>query len=262
MRSASVKGSYQVRVGLVGALGPVAPGRRLDRHQPGVLPADLVDERLVVRPEGGVAPQHGVERREDGREREAAQPLEVRGRGLVAVPGDADVADEALVLGAGGGLEGAALARDLAQLVEVADGVQLEQVDVVGLQPLQRAVDRRPGALAVAVARLRRQEDVVADPRDPRAQPQLGVAVARGDVEVVDPGVQRLLDRGVGGRPGRPRPAPPRRRSAPSSRCPSRPSLRYSTSSPLVSPSSSLLTTRPISNLRRTEPFGRSAWCA
>ena len=33
----------------------------------------------------------------------------------------------------------------------------------------------------------------------PRAQPQLGVAVAGRDVEVVDPGVQGQLDRGVGG---------------------------------------------------------------
>ena len=116
------------------------------------------------------------------------------------MPGDADVADQALVLGADGRLDGAAVAVHLAQLVEVADRVQLQQVDVVGLQPLQRPVDRRPGTLAVAVAGLRGQEDLVTDPGHPGAQPQLGVAVARGHVEVVDPGVQGLLDRGVGGR--------------------------------------------------------------
>ena len=53
--------------------------------------------------------------------------------------------------------------------------------------------------VAVAQAGLGGQEDPVPGAAHPRVQPQLGVAVAGGDVEVVDPGVQGQLDRGVSG---------------------------------------------------------------
>ncbi len=183
---------------VLGALRPVAARPGLDGHQAGVLPAHLVDEGQVV---GAVllgAPQHGVERRQHGGEGVPAQRLEVRGGGVPPVAGDADRTDEALVDRPGRGLEGTVGTRRQVQLAGVAHGVQLQQVDPVGLQPLQRGVDLPPRRLAVALTGLRGQEDPVADPRDPRAEPQLGVAVARGDVEVVDAGVQRLLDRPVG----------------------------------------------------------------
>ena len=125
------------------AARPVLPGDGLDEHQPGVLPSDLVGELLVSRAERRVAVQHDVHRREHGGERVPAQRLEVGRRGAVAVPGDADRADQALVLRAQRSLERAALAGHLVELVEVADRVQLQQVDAVGLQPLERAVDRR-----------------------------------------------------------------------------------------------------------------------
>ncbi len=65
------------------------------------------------------------------------QRLAVDVRGVVPVAGDPDGAREALLLGADDGFEGAALRRAAVQVVQVADGVQLDQVDVVGLQPLQ-----------------------------------------------------------------------------------------------------------------------------
>ena len=82
----------------------------------------------------------------------------------MAVPGDADRPGQALVPGPERGLQRAARAGDPVELVQVADGVQLEQVDVVGLQPLEAAVDLRPGGLRVADAGLGGQEDPVADP--------------------------------------------------------------------------------------------------
>ena len=88
------------------------------------------------------------------------------------------------------------------QVGKVADRVQLQQVDMVGLQPFQRPVDRRPGALGVTVAGLGREEQVGAaglEVRHQRPEPQLRIAVARRHVEVVDAGVERLLHRGVGG---------------------------------------------------------------
>jgi hypothetical protein len=77
--------------------------------------------------------------------------------------------------------------------------VDLDQVDVVGPQPLQAGVDLGPRLVAVAQAGLGGQEDPVADLRHPRPQAQLRVAVAGGDVEVVDAGVQSQADGGVGG---------------------------------------------------------------
>jgi hypothetical protein len=76
--------------------------------------------------------------------------------------------------------------------------MDLDQVDPVGLEPLEAVVDLHPGALGVTRLRLGRQEDAVADPRHPRSEPQLGIAVAGGNVEVVDAGVERELDRLVG----------------------------------------------------------------
>jgi hypothetical protein len=72
--------------------------------------------------------------------------------------------------------------------------VHLDEVDMVGLEPLQAVVDLGPGVVAVAQAGLGGQEDPAAEVGHPGAQPQLGVAVAGRDVEVVDPGVQGQLD--------------------------------------------------------------------
>ena len=70
----------------------------LARDRLGISGDQQPDESLVVGAVGLVAPQHGVERRENRRERMAAQCLEVgRGR-LMAVPSDADRPDEALFL--------------------------------------------------------------------------------------------------------------------------------------------------------------------
>ena len=55
----------------------------------------------------------------------------------MAVAGDADGADQPLLLRPYGRPQRAVLGEDQVELVEVADRVQLEQVDPVGLQPLQ-----------------------------------------------------------------------------------------------------------------------------
>ena len=88
---------------------------------------------------------------------------------------------------------------DQLQLVQVADGVDLEEVEVVGPEPLEAVVDLRPRLVPVPQPGLGGQEDPVPDRGHPQAWPQLGVAVAGRDVEMVDPGVQGQLDRGVGG---------------------------------------------------------------
>jgi hypothetical protein len=76
--------------------------------------------------------------------------------------------------------------------------VQLDEVDRVGLESFQRAVDLAPGGVAVALVGLGREEDARPDPRHPRPESHLGIAVPRGHVEMVDAGVERLLDGAVG----------------------------------------------------------------
>jgi hypothetical protein len=49
------------------------------------------------------------------------------------------------------------------ELVQVADGVDLEEVEAVGLEPLQAVVDLGPGGVAVAQPGLGGQEDPVSD---------------------------------------------------------------------------------------------------
>ncbi len=75
--------------------------------------------------------------------------------------------------------------------------MQLQEVDPVGLQALERPVDLPPRVVTAALAGLRRQEDVVADAWHPRSKAQLGVAVVSRHIEVVDARVQCLLDRPV-----------------------------------------------------------------
>ena len=67
----------------------------------------------------------------------------------VLVPGEADEANLAGLLGVEQRLHGAALGRRCGRDLPVADDfVKLHQVDVVGLQALERLVDLRRGGLA------------------------------------------------------------------------------------------------------------------
>ena len=117
------------------------------------------------------------------------------GRGsLVPVAGDPDPPGQALLPGPDDRLQRPAGPGDQVQLLEVADGVDLDEVEPVGLEPFQAAVDLGPGGVAVAQAGLGGQEDPVPDGWHPGAKAQLGVAVAGGHVEVVDAGVQGQLD--------------------------------------------------------------------
>ena len=135
-----------------------------------------------------------------------------------AVAGDADEADEALVARLDGGLERAAFAQRGLPLDHVDEVVQLQQVDVVDAEAVERAADLLARARAVALAGLRGEEEPVAVLRQPRCEPQLRVAVRRGRVDVVDAVLEQQLERavGLGLRDGRR--APRRRRACACSR--------------------------------------------
>ena len=95
------------------------------------------------------------------------------------VAGDADEADQALLPGLDHGLQRAARSEGGLPLLRLDQVVQLDQVEVVDPQSLQRALDlaRAPSSRVrspVLVAR----KNVVAVGLHPGTEPQLGVAVA------------------------------------------------------------------------------------
>ncbi len=80
----------------------------------------------------------------------------------------------------------------------MAEGVQLDQVDIVDAQPLERAMEvltrlgRRPAAC------LRREEKLLPMARHLRADAELGVAIPCGGVDVVDTVPEHQVERVVG----------------------------------------------------------------
>ena len=103
------------------------------------------------------------------------------------VAGDADEAHESLVARLDGGPQRPVLAHRHVPFGRVDEAVELDQVDLVDPQPLERAADLLARGGVGALAGLRREEEAVAVLAHPGREPQLGVAVARGGVDVVDP---------------------------------------------------------------------------
>src|SRR6476646_1971545 len=83
-------------------------------------------------------------------------------------------------------------------LILVDQVVQLDQVDVVRAQPLERLLDLRVRGVASALAGLRGQEDLVAVVLEPRREPELRIAVAGGRVDVIDPVAGDQLEGRIG----------------------------------------------------------------
>ena len=180
------------------AVRPVPPGDGLDDHQADVLALHLVDERLVGRAVGASLAQHDVHRRQHRRERVPAQRLEVGGGASCPCPvmPTAPTSPSSCARSAASSAPSGPVALSSSSRSPTACSWSRSTWSVCSRS--RDALICRQAASRVALAGLGGQEDLVADPRHPRAEPQLGVAVARGDVEVVDARVERLLHRGVG----------------------------------------------------------------
>ena len=139
-----------------------------------------------------------VVRGEDRVEREPSERLEVRRGRSHAMARDPDRADQTLLARSDGALDRASRPGRAVEIFEVADRVELDQVDPIHLEALERSPDAvvRPGR--GPVAGLRRQEDPTPDPSHPSSEVHFRVAVGRGGVEVVDARVDRELDRAIG----------------------------------------------------------------
>ena len=112
-----------------------------------------------------------------------------------AVAGDADEARLAGVARFDGRLERAARRHRRLPLRFVDEIVELHQVDVVRLQPLQRLLDLRAGAVARALIGLRRQEEAAAMLGHPLTDASLGAPVRGGGVDVVDAVAEQQVER-------------------------------------------------------------------
>ncbi len=160
MSSCSCSGSYQVRGGLLAAV-PRRERDRLDRLQGdaalgahgGELPRS---RRRSARPASGRSCR-GASTESNGKR---SRLRTVHPRHRQAVAGDADEADEALVARLDGRLERAAFAQRGLPLDHVDEVVQLDQVDVVDAEAVERAADLLARAVAVALAGLRREEEL------------------------------------------------------------------------------------------------------
>ena len=103
-----------------------------------------------------------------------------------AVTRDAHEAGQAFVAGPRQRLDGASGAEGHFPLVGLDQVVQLDQVDVVDAQPLQRPLEARPGRVATPIAGLGGEEELAGVRRQPRRHPQLGIPVRCRYVQVVD----------------------------------------------------------------------------
>ena len=204
------------RAGLVGLDGHAFPrvlllldGRRRpggkDASAAGNLHADdahlLFDrerQQLVV--EAVVVRVGGVHGHEDAVEVVAVDALDQRFGPVVA--GDAEMPHHLLLLHLEQRFHGAALGEDLVDIVLRADVVQLPEVDVIGLEQLERLLDHAHGAVARALLGLGGEEGLVAalghDLADVLLAPALRAAVDGRRVDVVDAQVEGALDDGHG----------------------------------------------------------------
>lgn len=76
--------------------------------------------------------------------------------------------------------------------------MELPEVDVVHTKAVERAVQLFTGALGSALTGLGPEEELVRAALQPGGDPQLGLAVAGSDVDVVDPVREQNLERPVG----------------------------------------------------------------
>ena len=98
---------------------------------------------------------------------------------------DADKPDQAPLAGFERGFQRAARPQDVIEFYQRRDVMQLDKVKLAGLQPFQGAADLRGRLAAAALPGFGGQEEIPAVLFHPRADPQFGVAVRCGDVDVV-----------------------------------------------------------------------------
>src|SRR3982751_321207 len=111
------------------------------------------------------------------------------------VTGDADEADETLVARLQRGVERSAFPQRELPLDHVDQVVQLEQIDAIDAEPVERPADLLARARVVALSGLRREEETFAMTAQPGRDPELRVTVRGGGIDVVDAVLEQELER-------------------------------------------------------------------
>ena len=114
-------------------------------------------------------------------------------RHLGAVPGDADPPGQALLTHLDQRCERSPVSRGQFELMQVSDGVELEQVELLDVHPLQDALD-----VTGSEPRLGTEEHPVPDLRHPGSHSLHRLPVAGCDVDMVDAVTEHHLDDPVG----------------------------------------------------------------
>ena len=138
-----------------------------------------LEQSLHVGPVVGAVQQHEVDRQEDGRHVLTLDRAEVHARDPDAVPGHTDVARQSFVARREQRLERATGRHRRLPLVGLDEVVQLDQVDVIDIHPLQRPFEFGSRCRAGALAGLRREEHLAAMVGQPATEAVLGRAVRR-----------------------------------------------------------------------------------
>jgi hypothetical protein len=87
----------------------------------------------------------------------------------------------------------------LLPLVGMSECVKLQKVDVVGVEPLERAPDLCLGAFEAPLVGFGRQEEGVTVPVHPRSDPEFGVAISGRRIDVVHTVLEQQVEHPVGG---------------------------------------------------------------
>src|SRR6185436_1665443 len=110
--------------------------------------------------------------------------------------GNPQVADQFLFPGLHQGLQSATLGEGGVQVGPAADVMELPEVEVVGLQALEAALEQSQRAIAGPVIGLAGQEDFLPAPLQGLAVIVLARTIERSRVAVIDPQVQGAVDDG------------------------------------------------------------------
>src|SRR5207245_7150635 len=121
----------------------------------------------------------------------------MHGRDGPAVARHADEAGQPLPARLDRRFEHAILAHGLIPVVRVAERMELDEIDMIDAQTLERAMDVLTAFFRGARAGLRRQKEVLPVTRHPGSDAELGIAVARRRVDVVHAVAQEHLEGAV-----------------------------------------------------------------
>ena len=176
--------------GIRGPVTPWPPGDSLDDHHADVSLSTLGEQSVYIGPVGGVSPDRREHGEHDGVQVIAADRLEMGDGGAQVVAGDAYESGQAPVACLEDDLE---CFVTLVQDLQRGDSVGLVEVQFVHLESFEAPVKAPQGPVTFGFGCLACQEEALAYCFHVWPHGPLRCSVSGGDVEVVDAGVESLV---------------------------------------------------------------------